>query len=173
MEVKHMAYNRTYQYETSPRKIEPEYEQIKQVYTKKSTARRMSRKEENKKKREFQRKVMLYIVICFTALFIISCRYSAIDDTHAKLKKEEEKLALIEKETTQLEAGLETSLNLTTIEQEAKDKLGMQKRTPEQMVYVSLPKTDHIESSSEQVKSSDFEQNWLMKIINKITQNFK
>jgi hypothetical protein len=49
----------------------------------------------------------------------------------------------------------------------------MQKRSPEQVVYVSLPKTDHIESSSEQVKSSDFEQNWMMKIINKIAQNFK
>ena len=118
-----MEYNRVYQYETSPRKLEPEYEEIKQTYPKKSTARRMSRQEEAKKKRKFQRKVMMYIAICFSALFVISYRHSAIDDTHDMLQKEKAKLALIEKETTQLEANIESSLNLTTIEQEAKEKL--------------------------------------------------
>ena len=32
-----MAYNNRYQYETSPRKLQPEYEPIKQKYPKKST----------------------------------------------------------------------------------------------------------------------------------------
>ncbi len=168
-----MAYNRVYQYETSPRKLEPEYERPQKKYPKKSTARKISKHEEAKKKKKLQKRIIAYIAICFSALFVISYRYSAIDDTYDALKKEQSKLALLEKETTQLEVNLENSLNLTTIEQEAKEKLGMKKLSPEQIVLVTLPKTDHVESSSEQVKSSDLEENWFMKIIHKISKNFK
>lgn len=168
-----MAYNRTYQYETSPRKLEPEYEKPRMKQPKKSTARKMTKQEEMKKKRKLQRRIILYIVICFSGLFIISYRYSKIDGTYNDLQKEEAKLAQLEKETMQLEVNIENSLNLTTIEQEAKEKLGMQKLSPEQVLYVALPKTDHVETSSERVKSSDLEENWLTKIINKIKENFK
>lgn len=168
-----MAYNRTYQYETSPRKLEPEYEEPKIRHPKKSTARRMTRQEEMKKKRKLQRRIIFYIVICFSGLFVISYRYSKIDDTYSVLQKEEAKLALLEKETMQLEVNIENSLNLTNIEQEARERLGMQKLNPEQVLYVALPKTDHVETSSEQVRSSDLKENWFTKIINKIKQNFK
>lgn len=168
-----MAYNRVYQYETSPRKLEPEYEPIKRKYPKKSTARRVSRKEQAQVRKSIQRKVIFYVAIGFAALFIISFRYSTIDDTYALLKDKKAELAVIEKETTQLEANIENSLNLTTIEQEAKDKLGMKKLSPEQVVYVALPKTDHVEANSEEVKSTDLEENWFIKIINKIVQEFK
>lgn len=168
-----MAYNRTYQYETSPRKLEPEYEEPKVRHSKKSTARRMTRQEEMKKKRKLQRRIIFYIVICFSGLFVISYRYSKIDDTYSVLQKEEAKLALLEKETMQLEVNIENSLNLTNIEQEARERLGMQKLNPEQVLYVALPKTDHVETSSEQVRSSDLKENWFTKIINKIKQNFK
>ena len=168
-----MAYNRVYQYETSPRKLEPEYEPIKREYPRKSTARRINRKEQEKIKKSMQRKIMIYVAIGFAALFIISYRYSSIDDTYALLKDKKSELAVIEKETTQLEANIENSINLTTIEQEAKERLGMQKLSPEQVVYVALPKTDHVEANSEEVKSTDLEENWFMKIINKIIQEFK
>lgn len=168
-----MAYNRVYQYETSPRKLEPEYERPQKKYPKKSTARKMTRQEEAQKKKKLQKKIIIYIAICFSALFVISYRYSAIDDTYNVLKKEESRLALLEKETTQLEVNIENSLNLTTIEQEAKEKLGMQKLSSEQIIWVTLPKTDHVETSSEQVKSSDLKENWFVKIINKISENFK
>ena len=168
-----MAYNRIYQYETSPRKLEPEYEPIKRQYPKKSTAKRVNRKEQAQIKKSVQRKVIFYVAMGFIALFIISFRYSTIDDTYALLKDKKAELAIIEKETTQLEANIENSLNLTTIEQEAKEKLGMQKLSPEQVVYVALPKTDHVEVNSEEVKSTDLEENWFIKIINKIIQEFK
>lgn len=168
-----MAYNRVYQYETSPRKLEPEYKRQQKKYPKKSIARKMSKHEEAKKKKKLQKRIIVYIALCFSALFVISYRYSAINDTYDTLKKEEARLALLEKETTQLEVNLENSLNLATIEKEAKERLGMKKLSPEQIVLVTLPKTDHVESSSEQVKSSDLEENWFMKIINKIIQEFK
>lgn len=168
-----MAYNRTYQYETSPRKLEPEYEEPKIRRPKKSTARKMTKQEEMKKKRKLQRKIIFYIIICFSGLFVISYRYSKIDDTYNVLQKEQAKLAQLEKETMQIEVNIENSLNLTTIEQEAKERLGMQKLTPEQVLYVALPKTDHVETSSERVKSSNLEENWFTKIVNKIKENFK
>ena len=62
---------------------------------------------------------------------------------------------------------------MTKIEEEAKNQLGMQKLSAEQKVYVTLPKTDHVEASSEEVKSSDLSGNWIMDIVNKIVQSFK
>ena len=168
-----MSYNRYYQYETSPRKLKPEYEPIKKEYPKKSTAKRVTRKEQAKINKVVKAKIVFYIVICFTALFIISYRYSAIDDTYAVLKSAEDELASIKKENMQLEANIESNLNLAKIEEDAKQLLGMQKLTAEQTVYITLPKSDHVESSSETVKSSDFEENWLSKIVHKIIENFK
>ena len=168
-----MAYTRSYQYETSPRKLKPEYEPIRRTYPKKSTARKISRKEEAKQIKLMYRRILMYIAIGFIGLFVISYRYSLIDDTHKELKQKEARLAVIEKETTQLQANIESSLNLTKIEQEAKDLLGMQKLSAEQKIYVTLPKTDHVETSSEEVKLSTSDENWLIAIINKIAQNFK
>ncbi len=168
-----MAYTRAYQYETSPRKLKPDYEPVKKTYPKKSTARRTSRVEEAKKMKAMYRRITMYVAIGFIGLFIISYRYSLIDDTHKELKQEEAKLALIEKETTQLEANIESSLNLKKIEEEARTRLGMSEPSAEQKVYVSLPKTDHIETSSDEVKPNTSEDNWLIAIINKITKNFK
>lgn len=65
-----MAYNRTYQYETSPRKLEPEYERIEKRYPKKSTAaKRTTRKEQAKKNKAVKRKIILTIAICFVRTF--------------------------------------------------------------------------------------------------------
>ena len=168
-----MAYNRYYQYDTNPRKLKPEYEPVKKEYPKKSTARKVNRKEEAKRRRRLHRKVISYIALCFSALFVISYRYSMIDDTYAALDDKKVELAAVEKEATQLEANIESGLNLGKIEEEAKETLGMKKLSTEQIVYVTLPKTDHVETSSEEVKSSDFEGNWIMQIINKIIDSFK
>ena len=168
-----MAYARTYQYETSPRKLEPEYEPIKKVYPKKSTAKRVTRREQAKKNKAIQRKIIFYIAICFAALFVISYRYSMIDDTYAVLKQEKANLLEVEKEATQLKANIESSLNLTKIEEDARNELGMQKLSDAQIIWVTIPKTDHVETSSKEVESTDLEPNWFMEIIDKIVKNFQ
>lgn len=164
-----MAYNR-YQYETSPRKLKPEYEEIKRRYPKKSTARNIKKENQTKPKKINQAKAILYVAIGFATLFVISYRYAVIDKTYSNLKEKNTELAAIEKETQQLEANLESDLKLTTIEEEAKEKLGMQKLTAEQKVYVSLPKTDYVETSSEEIKDEKENTNWIMQIINKIIE---
>lgn len=168
-----MAYNSSrYQYETSPRKVKPEYETPKRTYAKKSTAKKTESKREYKAKTKpiSQAKVLLYVAIGFVALFVISYRYAVIDKTYSNLQGLKTELGTIQKETAQLEANIESSLKLTTIEEEAKEKLGMKKLTDDQIVWLTLPKTDYIESSSEEIKESKTNQNWFMIIINKIVE---
>ena len=167
-----MAY-KSYQYETSPRKLKPEYETIKKQYPKKSTARKTRPKEEKKINKKTKAKVIFYIVMCFSALLLISLRYSQIDDTYAHLKVKKEELALLEKEATQLEANIESSLNLEKIEKEAKEMLGMQKLKGDQVVVLTLPKKEHVETSVEEVKSTEESGNWLQQFINEIIQKLK
>ena len=161
-----------YQYETSPREIKPEYDEPKKSYSKKSSARKTNNKNQTKTKPINQAKILMYIAIGFAALFVISYRYAVIDNTYASLKSIKAELAAVQKETAQLEANIESSLQLTTIEEEAKEQLGMQKRTNEQTVLLTLPKTDYIESSSEEIKS-ETNQNWFMQIIDKIMETIK
>lgn len=168
-----MAYNSRYQYETSPRKLKPEYDTPKKTYPKKSTARKTKSQRIGKTKTVNQAKLILYVAIGFVTLFVISYRYAVIDNTYSDLKGLKAELALIEKETAQLEANIESSLKLTTIEEEAKEQLGMQKLSSEQIVYVTLPKTDYVESSSEEIKTSNSNSNWFMKIIDKIMETLK
>lgn len=165
-----MAYSR-YEYETSPRKLRPEYEITKNTSSKKSSAKDTKNKQKPRKKIN-QAKIILYVVIGFMALFVISYRYANIDKTYSNLKKKKSELEVIKKETEQLEANIESSLKLTTIEEEAKEKLGMQKLSPEQKIYVTLPKNDYVETSSEDIEKKD-EPNWVIQIFNKILDTLK
>lgn len=168
-----MAYNSRYQYETSPRKLRPEYEPVKKTYPKKSTAKKSANKKALNPKKVNQAKILSYVAIGFITLFIISYRNAVIDKTYSNLKELKSQLGSIEKETAQIEANLESSLKLDTIEQEAKELLGMQKLKDEQIVYVTLPKRDYVESSSETIKKSESNSNWFMNIINKIIETLK
>ncbi len=60
-----MAYNSRYQYETSPRKLQPEYERIPKKYPKKSTIKKVKvnkkAKKQEKKQIKVQAKAMLYV----------------------------------------------------------------------------------------------------------------
>ena len=67
-----------------------------------------------------------------------------------------------------MQVTIENSLNLSNIEKQAKEKLGMQKLTNKQTVYVSLPKKDYIESATEKVEISDNNENWFQKLVDKI-----
>ena len=86
-----------------------------------------------------------------------------------KLKQE---VADVEKQNTQLEISIENGLNLNNLEQEAKEKLGMQKLNSKQTIYITLPKSDYIESATEEM-IIDEEPSGLKGIINAITNIFK
>ena len=144
-----------YQYETSPRKLEPEYTPIKNPYkSKKTTTRKIDPEKEKvkaKKIRKQKRKAIRYLVVGFLILFAISYRNSQIDEKFAKVQNLKCELAEIQKQNAQLEVSIENGLNLNNLEQEAKEQLGMQKLNSKQTIYITLPKSDYIEPAAEKV----------------------
>ena len=77
------------------------------------------------------------------------------------------KLSSLEKENQQLKVNIENGLNLNNIEKLAKEKLGMQKLTNKQTLYVSLPKKDYVEAATEEVLIEN-EKSWFEQFVNKI-----
>jgi len=175
---------RKYEYETSPRKLEPEYTPNKKPKApKKSTTSKVkpgkSKKHEIKKSeikyftsKKQQAALVIYIIIGFTILFAISYRNSQIDENFAKVQELKQDLSEIEKQNAQLEISIENGLNLNNIEQQAKELLGMQKLNSRQTVYVSLPKTDYIETTGEEIIIEE-KVPLIRSIINGITNIFK
>lgn len=156
-----MAYQKYngYQYETSPRKLQPEYEPIKNPYKKKKTTtknvNRKNTKQQVKRKLKPKARLVSYIIIGFLMLFAICYRNSLITESFNQKEKLKEEITAIKKENEQLKVNIEKSLNLNNVEQAAKEKLGMQKLDNNQKVYVNLPKKDYVESSTEEVIIED------------------
>ncbi len=153
-----------YEYETSPRKIEPEYEpsNLKRTNTQKKT-----KKAQNKSVKENRKtaKYVVEIVIAFAVLLTISYRYSLINTRFAEKENLKTQLSDLQKQNAQLQLNIETGTNINNIEQQAKEKLGMKKLDNSQKVYVSLPKEDYVESSTEQVETGE-EETWWQALIN-------
>ena len=173
-----MAYQRYqgYQYETSPRKLQPEYEPIKNPYEKKKSSTKKMKKDSKQKqaKKQLKPKVKLvfYIAIGFSILFAISYQNSLITESFNQKEELKRDLAAIEKENEQLKVNIEKSLNLNKVEQSAKEMLGMQKLDNSQKVYINLPKQDYIEVPTEEI-IQDENTNFLQKIIKNITNLLK
>ena len=167
------SYNR-YEYETSPRKLEPYYAPKKQTnkVPPKKTANKKAEYEKLKKERKMKFKIVVYLIIGFAILFGISYRNAQIDENFEKVQNLKAELETIEKENAQLEVSIESSLNLTNLEQQARNLLGMQKLTNKQTQYITLPKTDYIEAATEQVVIEE-EPGMFEKIGNFISEIFK
>lgn len=167
-----------YQYETSPRKLKPEYEPQQNPYAKKrsSTAKQKQTnkvKEQNKQnnhkvqKNQIKNhiKIVFTIAVVFSALLAISYRNSLINESFNKNSELKAILATTQKENEQLQVNIENSLNLSNVEKLAKEKLGMKKLSNSQKVYVSLPKRDYVEPAVEEIVIEE-DENWFQKIVN-------
>lgn len=152
-----------YQYETSPRKIEPEYSPRRK---KKATSENENIKQQIKQKAKEnvkiknavkirRKKLVVYIAIAFSILLAISYRNSLINESFSKVKTLKNELATIEKENEQLQVNIESSVNLKNIEQAAQEKLGMQRLSQDQKIYINLPKKDYVEAATEKIKTEE------------------
>lgn len=162
-----------YQYGTSPRKLETERKNAKKTAQKKIHVVKEVQRQEIKispEQRKKQVKATLVIVAAFLTLLTISYRNSKINEEFSQVQNLKKELTAIQKENEQLKVSIENGQNANNIEKEAKEKLGMQKLTSKQTVYVSLPKTDYVETPSETVVI-DEETNWFQEILNKIFNN--
>lgn len=157
-----------YQYGTSPKKLDPNYER-------KSKKRKLEIVEDlprqkvqiSSSQRKRQRQLTLVVIGIFVVLLTISYRNSQINEKFNQVQELKKELASLEKENEQSEVSIENSLNFNNIEKIAKEKLGMQKLTNKQTVYVTLPKKDYVEPATEDVVIKE-ETNWFQEFVNKI-----
>lgn len=160
-----------YEYGTSPRKLEPEVKRRNQKANSNLRVVKELPREDiklSKEQKTRQRKLALVVVAIFVTLLTISYRNSQINEKFNNVQQSKEQLAALEKENEQLKVNIENGLNFNNIEKLAKEKLGMQKLTSKQTVYVNLPKKDYVESSSEEIVIEE-SKNWFEQIIEKIT----
>ena len=169
-------YNK-YQYETSPRKLEPEYRSPKKTYPKKKTAPQVQKKSQRAKsktaiiRKRDRIKLIVAILAVFSAIFTISYRNSKIDESFSKNEEMKKAFLSVEKENEQMKVDIENSLNYNHVEQQAKELLGMQKLSNKQTIYVNLPKKDYIQPATETVVIEK-EESFFTKALNKIKNLF-
>lgn len=160
-----------YQYGTSPRKIDPNYDRKPNKTTRKGKLKIVEdlprqQVKVSKEQRKKQLKMTVAVAGLFLVLLTISCRNSQIDKKFTQIQEQKKELSTLQKENEQLKVNIENSLNLSNIEKTAKEELGMEKLTSKQTVYVALPKKDYIESASEKVVM-DGQKNWFEQIFEK------
>lgn len=159
-----------YEYSTSPRKLQPEYNPRKRE--KKNNLRvvkDLPRQEVKMTKEQIKRRknIALIVVAIFVVLLTVSYRNSQINEKFSQVQKLKKELSSIQKENEQLKVNIENSLNLNNVEKIAKEKLGMQKLTNRQTLYVSLPKRDYVEAATEEVKKEE-DKNWFQKMVDSL-----
>ena len=159
-----------YQYDTNPRKLEPDYK--KQKKSKKGNLRIVKdvpRQEikVSKEQRKKQNIITVVVIGIFVVLLTISYRNSQINEKFNNVQTLKRELSSLQKENEQTKVSIENGLNLNNIEKLAKEKLGMQKLTNKQTVYINLPKKDYVESASEEVIIKK-EKNWFEQFVDKI-----
>ena len=161
-----------YQYGTSPRKIEPDYQRRDKRETKQKSLRVVKEipKQQVKisnEQRKKQVKATFLIIGLFLLLLTISCRNSQIDKNFNQIQEKKKQLSILQKENEQLKVGIENSLNPSVIEKIAREELGMQKLSTKQTVYIALPKKDYVESASEKIILEE-EKSWWEELLDKI-----
>ena len=165
-----------YQYETSPRKLQPERIPAKKKTQskKKTVVKKVAPKtaKKTKKKAKYNYKPIAYIMLGFVMLFTISYRNSLINENYNKKENIKSQVSAMQKENEQLKVSIENSLNLSSIEKAAQDKLGMQKLDNSNKIYLDLQKKDYVEPASEEVILND-NSSWFEKLIKKLTQIIK
>ncbi len=159
-----------YEYETSPRKIDPNIQRRTQTKRKKlKVVEDIPRQDVKLSKEQKKTQVQLTFMVIgiFILLLTISYRNSQINEKFNQTQILKRELSSLQKENEQLKVSIENSLNLNSIEKQAKEKLGMQKLTNKQTVYVTLPKKDYVESASVEIVVEK-EKNWFEQLVDKI-----
>ena len=159
-----------YEYGTNPRKLEPDIQRRPEAQKQKIRVLEDLPKQDikiTKKQKKRRIKMTLLVMAIFATLLTISYRNSQINEKFDQVQNLKKELSAVQKENEQLEVSIQNSVNYNTIEKLAKEKLGMQKLTNKQTVYVTLPKKDYVESAAEEVVKEE-EKNWLEQLIDKI-----
>lgn len=185
----------SYQYETSPRKIKPDYSKPKRNTSQsnktkvKTNAKPKVNKPEKKviknrvkKQEDVQAKKVLIAktkvtvffkcALLFLIVFFMIFMNTRLSESISQIQKLKAQITEIQKENDQLEINIQNNINLNNIEQAAKELLGMQKLSSKQTFYISLPKKDYVEPRTEKIIFEEESSNTLDSIIEKIKNIF-
>jgi cell division protein FtsL len=165
----------SYQYETSPRKYKTTYDDkpIKKQLKKPNNKKQKTLKKKKIMQKEIkmaQRKMMLYLATCFLLLFGLIVLRAQVNQNFNQIQRLKAQVVELQKENDQLQVSVQNDLNISSIEQNARDNLGMQKLTSSQIRYVSLNKKDYVAPSVATVKIE--EENIFTSIFNFIKNLF-
>ena len=162
----------SYQYETSPRKIKPDYNKPQKnapQYNKPKTKNKVKPKgkqskkqvDKNQKQEDLKKQniliaktklsVFFKCVLLFLIVFFMIFMNTRLSESITQIQKLKAQITELQKENDQLAINIENNINLNNIEQAAKELLGMQKLSNRQTLYINLPKTDYIEPRTEVV----------------------
>ncbi len=147
----------SYQYDTSPRKYKTTYddEPIKKQLKKPNNKKQKTLKKKLVKQKEIkmaQRKLVLYLATCFLLLFGLIVLRAQVNQNFNQIQRLKAQVLELQKENDQLQVSVQNDLNISNIEQNARDNLGMQKLTSSQIKYVNLNKKDYVAPSLTTVK---------------------
>ena len=117
-------------------------------------------------------KIVMFLITGFSVLFAISYQNSLINESFNKKEQYKKEAEALSKTNQQMEVNIENSLNLKNIEQVAKEKIGMQKLSNNQKIYVNLPKQDYVAPAAEQVIMEE-ESGFWSKIVRGFTKAIK
>ena len=185
----------SYQYETSPRKIKPDYSKPKRntsqynkakVKTKakpkvkqpeKKVIKNTVKKQEDVKAKNrliAKTKVAVFFkcALLFLIVFFMIFMNTRLRESISQIQKLKAQITEIQKENDQLEINIQNNINLNNIEQAAKELLGMQKLSSKQTFYISLPKKDFVEPRTEKIIFEEETSNPVESLIEKIKNIF-
>lgn len=123
-------------------------------------ARKMQREQTKK-----YTKIILGIVVIFGIFFLLCYQSSLVSTSLNEKEKLKTELAEIQKKNEQLKVNIEQKMNINTVEQEAKDELGMQKLDNSQKIYININKDDYTESSTANNKNENENKSWWSQFI--------
>lgn len=158
-----------YQYETSPRKIEHEYnipkKTKKKVQKPKIKSQKLKEKQKAKEIKTAQINFTIVIGIAIICVLFIMYRTVKINESFSEMQAMTKQISEIEKVNSQIAVNVQNSLNLSTIESVATTTLGMQKLSNKQTIYITLDKRDYVEPN---VNAEVKEKGFFEKILDKI-----
>jgi cell division protein FtsL len=153
-------------------KLNDNYATVRKNIARKSNTTSRKRTTSNVKTKATSRKSIIskihksYVfmgLMLFILLFLITYRAALINTNFSEKESLKKELSKLEKENAQLQVNIEQQMNVSKIEQEASERLGMKKLDTNQKVYVSLDKKDYTESSLSVATTDD--ESWVNKFI--------
>lgn len=96
-------------------------------------------------------KIAAVMIVAVSAIFMIT-QFVEVNDTLSALQTAQEQYDFEESVTSQKSFELEQSIDLSKIEQEATNRLGMHRPEQHQVVYIDVPQDDVTEKTAGEVE---------------------